>query len=134
MRTAQTIGKGCARATGAPGANSKGRQFAFGVKVPLGAATLIAAYGNLKTTGSGSITTQAGVTSSNAVEAKTNAFNIGAQYPLSKRTMLQANYGINNTKTATTLVTPTGVNSFNVGGTTGETKVRALNFGVQHLF
>ena len=119
---------------GIAGANAKTRQYTLGVKVPLGAATLIAAYGNAKTTGSGSRNNAGGVVDANDVEGKVRAFNIGAQYPLSKRTMLQANYGINNTKTATTLVTPTGVNSFNVGGTTGETKVRALNFGVQHLF
>ena len=121
-------------ATGAAGANSKSRQYALGVKVPLGAATLIAAYGNMKTTGSGSTNNNAGVISSNAVEAKTRAFNIGAQYPLSKRTMIQANYGINNTKTANATVTPTGVNSFNSVGGTGEVKVRGLNVGVQHLF
>ena len=121
-------------ALGAAGANAKTRQYAFGVKVPLGAATLLASFANAKTTGSGSASNQTGVTTANEVEAKTRAFQIGAQYPLSKRTMLQANYGINNTKTATATVTPTGVNSFSVVGTTGEVKVRALNFGVQHLF
>ena len=66
---------------------------------------------------------------------KTRAFQIGAQYPLSKRTTLQANYGINNTKNATAVVTPTGIaNTFGATGTTGETKVRALNFGVAHAF
>ena len=121
-------------AVGAAGANAKSRQFSLGVKVPLGAATLLAAYGNMKTTGSGSTNNNAGIVQANAVEAKTRAFNIGAQYPLSKRTMVQANYGMNNTKTATATVTPTGINSFNAAGTTGEVKVRALNVGVQHLF
>ena len=121
-------------ATGTAGANAKSRQFTLGVKVPLGAATLIAAYGNVKTTGSGTRFNNAGVVDTNAVEGKIRAFNIGAQYPLSKRTMLQANYGINNTKTAFQTVTPTGVNSFNAAGGTGEIKVRGLNVGVQHLF
>ena len=123
-----------AGAVAAAGANTKARQYTFGVKVPVGAATLIAAYGNMKTTGSGSTNNNAGVVTANSVEGKTRAFNIGAQYPLSKRTMLQANYGMNNTKTASATVTPTGINSFNAVGTTGEVKVRALNFGVQHLF
>jgi predicted porin len=122
--------QGISVASGAPGANTKGRQFTLGVKVPLGATTLIGSFGNLKTTGSGSTFNAAGaVTESNAVEAKTRAFNIGAQYPLSKRTMLQANYGINNTKTATANVTPTLATS-----TTGEVKIRSLNVGVQHNF
>ena len=120
--------------SGVAGLNAKSRMYSFGVKVPLGAATLLASYANVKTTGSSVRTTNAGLFDSNAVEGKVRAFNIGAQYPLSKRTMLQANYGINNTKTATATVTPTGVNSFNASGTTGEIKVRALNFGVQHLF
>ena len=119
---------------GTAGLNAKSRMYSFGVKVPLGAATLLASYANVKTTGSGVRTTNAGLFDSNEVEGKIRAFNIGAQYPLSKRTMIQANYGINNIKTATATVTPTGVNSFNAVGTTGEIKARALNFGVQHLF
>ena len=116
------------------GANAKSRQYTFGVKVPVGAATLIAAYGNLKTTGSAALSTAGLVTQTNAVEGKTRAFNIGAQYPLSKRTTLQANYGVNNTKTAGTTVTPTGVNSYNSVSTAGEAKQRSLNFGVAHAF
>ncbi len=125
---------GFAATPGTAGANAKSRQFALGVKVPLGAATLIAAYGNVKTTGGGTRVNAAGVVDTNAIEGKIRAFNIGAQYPLSKRTMLQANYGINNTKTANATVTPTGVNSFNAAGGTSEIKVRGLNVGVQHLF
>ena len=119
---------------GIAGANAKTRQYTLGVKVPLGAATLIAAYGNAKTTGSGSTGNNAGLVAANDVEGKVRAFNIGAQYPLSKRTMAQVNYGINNTKTATQTRTVTGINSFNAANATGETKVRALNVGVQHLF
>ena len=119
------------------GANTKARQYTFGVKVPVGAATLIAAYGNLKTTGEGVLVNGANVAvSANAVELKTRAFQIGAQYPLSKRTTLQANYGINNTKTA--VVGNAGAalaaGTYTSTATNGETKIRALNFGVAHAF
>ena len=120
---------------GAAGANSKSRQYTFGVKVPVGAATLIAAYGDMKTTGSGSNINNNVLISSNAVEAKTRAFQIGAQYPLSKRTMLQANYGQNKTTADTGLVNAiTGPTTFNSSGTNTTSKVQSLNFGVQHLF
>ena len=131
---ASLAGNSNSAGAGTAGANAKTRQYTFGVKVPVGPATLIAAYGNAKTTGSGSTNNAGGVVSANDVEGKVRAFNIGAMYPLSKRTTLQANYGINDTKTATQLRTITGVNSFNATGTTGETKVRALNFGVAHTF
>ena len=120
--------------TASAAANAKTKQYAFGVKVPVGPATLIAAFGNTKANGSGTVVNQAGLFSASTLEAKTRAFQIGAMYPLSKRTTLQANYGINNTKTNGATVTPTGVNSFTATGSASETKIRALNFGVAHTF
>ncbi len=115
------------------GNNTKSRQYTLGVKVPVGPATLIAAYGNLKDTGGSTLTNGGAIVSANTVEGQTRAFQVGAQYPLSKRTTLQANYGINNRKIegATATASPTGGTAV---GFAGETKVRALNFGVQHNF
>ena len=115
------------------GNNTKSRQYTLGVKVPVGPATLIAAYGNLKDTGGSTLTNGGAIVSANTVEGKTTAFQVGAQYPLSKRTTLQANYGINNRKIqgATVTANPTGGTAV---GFAGETKVRALNFGVAHAF
>ena len=123
--------------TGAAGANAKSRQYTFGVKVPVGPATLIAAYGNMKTTGNGTVNDAVGAaTSASDVEAKTRAFQIGAQYPLSKRTTLQANYGQNKTTSRVASATgiATGGTTFNGTLTNTEFKVRALNFGVAHAF
>jgi predicted porin len=121
-------------ARAAAGNNAKSRQYSFGVKAPVGPVTLIAAYSNMKTTGSGSTSNAAGLISANDVEGKTRAFQIGALYPLSKRTTVQANYGVNNTKTSEQTRTGIVANGFNATGTTGEVKVRALNVGVSHLF
>ena len=113
------------------GENTKSTQYALGLKVPVGAATLLTSYGAHKTTGSARLL---GGASADSVERKVRAFQLGAQYPLSKRTMLQANYGVNNQKdrvTNTSLIGP-GAGSFSSDFTT--TKVRGLNFGVAHTF
>ncbi len=113
------------------GTNTNGRQYALGVKVPLGAATLITSFGIHKTTGSANDLTN----SNNAsVERKVRAFQVGGLYSLSKRTTLMANYGINNQKDNVTSTTLTGIGAGSNSVANTETKVRGLNFGVQHLF
>jgi predicted porin len=113
------------------GENTKSRQYALGVKVPLGNATLLTSFGTHKTTGSA---TQFGGGVGDSVERKVRAFQIGAQYPLSKRTMLQANYGINNQKDRVTSTALLGANSGSFTSDFTTTKVRGLNFGVAHTF
>ena len=113
------------------GTNTKGSQYALGVKVPLGAATLVTSFGSHKTTGSAN---NLAVTSNTSVERKVRAFQIGGLYSLSKRTTLMANYGINNQKDGTTATTLAGATAGSTTVTTSETKQRGLNFGVQHLF
>ena len=118
-------------ALASPNANTKGSQYALGVKVPLGAATLVTSFGSHKTTGSANTL---GNGANFSVERKVRAFQIGGLYSLSKRTTLMANYGINNLKDnvlETTLIGPTAGSTFR---DTTETKQRGLNFGVQHLF
>ena len=110
--------------------NTNGRQYALGVKVPLGAATLVTSFGTHKTTGS---VTNAANTATDSVQRKVRAFQVGGFYPLSKRTTLMANYGFNDQKdnvvnSTTTILGNTVTNSAR------EIKVRGLNVGVQHLF
>ena len=113
------------------GVNTNGRQYALGVKVPLGAATLVTSFGTHKTTGSANTL---GNGSNVSVERKVRAFQIGALYPMSKRTTLMANYGVNNLKDRTTTVQLLGIGAGSNSTTQSETKQRGLNFGVQHLF
>ena len=113
------------------GVNTKGTQYALGVKVPLGAATLVTSFGSHKTTGSANDLTN---TTNSTVNRKVRAFQIGGLYSLSKRTTLMANYGFNNQKDTTTGTLLTGVGAGSNAVSTSETKVRGLNFGVQHLF
>ena len=113
------------------GVNTNGRQYALGVKVPLGAATLVSSFGIHKTTGSANTL---GNGSNVSVERKVRAFQIGGLYPLSKRTTLMANYGVNNLKDNTRTTQLLGVNAGTNSNVSSETKQRGLNFGVQHLF
>jgi predicted porin len=114
-------------AAGNGGSNTKSNQYALGVKVPFGAATLITSFGNHKTTGSAAVL---GGLSTDSVERKVRAFQIGGTYSLSKRTSFMANFGLNNTEDKVR-------NVVNAGGSTlteTTTKSRGLNVGVSHLF
>ena len=113
------------------GENTNSRQYALGVKVPVGNATLLTSFGTHKTTGAA---TQLGGAARDSVERKVRAFQIGAQYPLSKRTMLQANYGVNNQKDRVTNTTLLGANSGSFTTDFSTTKIRGLNIGVAHTF
>ena len=113
------------------GENTNSRQYALGVKVPVGAATLLTSFGAHKTTGSATLL---GGNSVDTVERKVRAFQIGAQYPLSKRTMLQGNYGVNNQKDRVTNTTLTAPNTGSFTSDFTNTKIRGLNFGVAHTF
>jgi predicted porin len=113
------------------GVNTNGRQYALGVKVPLGAATLVTSFGTHKTTGAANDLANA---NNSSVERKVRAFQVGGLYPLSKRTTLMANYGINNLKDATRSTVLLGAGAGSTVTVNSETKVRGLNVGVQHLF
>jgi len=113
----------------------KHRAWSIGAHVPMGAATLLAAYGKGDIEGTGLTTNAAGAGVSNAnLDADLKAFNIGVRYALSKRTTLQANYGVfDNERVARTatiagaVVTP-ATNSLTDG------KIRGLNVGLRHTF
>jgi predicted porin len=114
--------------------------FTAGLKAPFGPVTVIGSFSRNKLSESGSgVTisgnpaTAAGLTESGS--GKATAFNIGAQYALSKRTMLEANYGqVKATKsvdTATVLTNATATGLVNINSTV---KTSAIAVGVRHTF
>ena len=113
------------------GENTNSRQYALGLKVPVGNATLLTSFGTHKTTGAATLL---GGGSRDSVERKVRAFQIGGQYPLSKRTMLQANYGVNNQKDRVTSTALIGPNAGSFTSDFSTTKIRGLNIGVAHTF
>ncbi len=110
----------------------------FGLKAPFGPVTLITSYGMGKINADTSdvIGPVGGRIATDSAVVKLKALNIGAQYALSKRTMLEANYGQLTTKhqyNGTDFAPVTGVN---LGGVqvNYNAKVSALNVGVRHSF
>jgi predicted porin len=96
------------------------KAWSLGLKAPLGAATLITSYGKNKIT-----TGYTSGVNSLSTDGSIKAFQIGAQYALSKRTLLEANYGVNKNESAT----------FAAGNITNvNAKESALNVGLRHTF
>ena len=97
------------------------KAFSVGVKAPIGGLTLIASYGkgDIATTSTAANVTVAGVATA------IKAYQVGAQYSLSRRTTLEANYG----QFRQDATTPTAT-----GSTGAATRVNGLNFGVRHAF
>ena len=138
--------------------NSVAKAYSVGVRAPVGAATLIASYANYKIGGStaGAVLTQnaTGLTSaaftSSAFESRQNGFQLGAQYALSKRTLLEVNYGMYRVETNLIATSgTTGLFGNLVGGgaiapnqnavastvqTNSRFKESALNVGMRHQF
>lgn len=129
-----TVTGGTSAAALAANTPTKAKAWSLGLRAPIGAATLIAAYGREKTTGAGTALTASAVTGTRAFEGKEKAYQIGAQYPLSKRTLLEVNYGQYKNDTSTR------DNTVAAGVVTGGTltsvnnKISALNFGIKHSF
>ncbi len=111
------------------------KAFFLGLRAPLGAATLIAGFGNNKVDGLGATGAAGVITKADVSETKTRAYQIGMQYPLSKRTLIEANYGQNKVTgiSATANATAAGVAT---GGsvTYTTTKISAINIGLRHSF
>lgn len=105
----------------------------LGVKVPLGAFTLISSYARDRISASGSDV--AGPLSSNrSVSGTIKAFNIGGNYALSKRSQVQVNYGNQTYNSDESRV------AFAAGATTGSAtqnlnvKQTGFNVGFRHMF
>ena len=115
------------------------RALSIGLRAPVGAFTVIAGYGRSTTTANAIVAdTALGVTTTgvNRTEAKRDAFQLGAQYALSKRTLVEANYGYNKLRgdsntVGTSTVAGTGrVEQF----IRSNDRVSALNVGLKHSF
>ena len=111
------------------------------MRAPVGAFTVIAGYGRSTTTGNALLTvTGAGVTTTTATnsDAKRDAFQLGAQYALSKRTLVEANYGYNKLRANTNDAATTAGGPVPGGRTDTLTRVNdrvsALNIGLKHSF
>ena len=118
------------------------RGYSIGLRAPVGAFTIITGYGRFRTNASGqSFVTQASGSTSYGQRSQfnTNAFQLGAQYALSKRTLVEANYGYNKVSTSTDS-TVANSNIATNAGTAGSQNFRqsdrqsAFNVGLKHSF
>jgi predicted porin len=112
-------------------AETVNKAWTVGVRVPFGATTLIAGYASGRAETAGTTVTANAVSSKEARDVPQKAFAIGAQYALSKRTMLEANYGLlKRTDTKRVTAVPAGTGSIdNISF-----KESALSMGVKHSF
>jgi predicted porin len=136
--TKQTADTSTATNTGGSVSSTVGKTdqkaWSLGLKAPFGATTLITSYGKNKITGNTTAVTANAVSGLGAVDGSIKAFQIGAQYALSKRTLLEANYGFNKSdSTARATGIAAGVST---GGAivNANAKESALNVGLRHTF
>ena len=122
--------------------DSTSRAFSLGLRAPVGAVTVIAGIGTVKTSGmDSSVTTtnvvggQTVVSNNGNIDSRRNSYQLGAQYALSKRTLIEANYG--QTRLTGNAVA-TGSNTVNgqVSDTRGSAtdRISAFNVGLKHSF
>jgi predicted porin len=132
--TKQTVDASTATNTGGLVSSTVGtttdKAWSLGLKAPFGPVTLITAYGKDKITGNANVVVANAAAGTTSADGKKSAFQIGAQYALSKRTLLEANYGVYKLEGAarTTNVANSGtIVNANV-------KESALNVGLRHTF
>jgi predicted porin len=120
--------------------NANEKIFTVGVKAPFGPVTLISSFSRNKLTNTGTNFNNTGVaatSSSGSFDAsgKSTAFNIGAQYALSKRTLVEANYGqIKSTYNLNNVAVAAGGLTSGLTNTDREAKTSALSVGLRHTF
>ena len=120
----------------ATGGDATTRALSIGLRAPVGAFTVIAGYGRAITSGSANslVTESTGNTSYGLRnEQRQTAFQLGAQYALSKRTLVEANYGQNRLEnnTDSTVVAPT---TSGTQSARANTRISAFNVGLKHSF
>ena len=132
--------------SGSNASNANGRALSIGLRAPVGAFTVIAGIGRAITdTNSSSVATTIGNVSTFTTTTQADrrdAFQLGAQYALSKRTLVEANYGYNKLRTNSRAVVTTNGVPFLPGGAGGRQersidandRVSALNIGLKHSF
>ena len=111
------------------------RALSIGLRAPVGPFTVIAGVGRVNTDTSGSVvaTTAGGfttVTSTTQVERR-DAFQLGAQYALSKRTLVEGNYGYSKLRGNGSSVVS---NSVVRTDTSSNDRTSSLNVGLKHSF
>ena len=117
------------------------RAFSIGLRAPVGAFTVIAGYGRVMTTGNTntfgpSIVPGVNTTTAGRTESKVDAFQLGAQYALSKRTLVEANYGYNKLRgdaSTVTVSSAVGANRIETFARNND-RISALNVGLKHSF
>ena len=131
--------------SGTNASNADARALSIGLRAPVGAFTVIAGIGRAITdTDSASVATTVTNVSTFTVatqQERRDTFQLGAQYALSKRTLVEANYGYNRLRTnSVAVVTTNGLPSPPVVGGRQERfvdandRTSALNVGLKHSF
>jgi len=119
------------------------KAWSVGLRAPFGPVTVIAGYGYAKTNGTtGTNLSQAGGANNyaTATDSKRTAFQLGAQYALSKRTLVEANYGYNklsqtqNLSASSTLIVAANVATLTRQSVVTNDRVSAINVGLKHSF
>ena len=135
-----TLATGVAATSSSIGTNadSNVRAWSVGLRAPVGAFTIIAGYGNARTSGmSTTLVNQNGAVQlfNTRNEQKQTAYQLGAQYALSKRTLVEVNYGQNKLENNTNItVTNNSALANGNSAATANTRISALNVGLKHSF
>ena len=132
--------------SGISASNANAKALSVGLRAPVGAFTVIAGYGRVNTdTNSSLVATTAGNVStftSTAQEDRRDAFQLGAQYALSKRTLIEANYGFSKLRTNSAAAESRNGAPFLPSGAGGRQerfidsneRISAFNVGLKHSF
>ena len=135
-----------ANITGSNSSNSNARALSVGLRAPVGAFTVIAGYGRVNTDVNSASVVSAPTTvstfTSTAGQERRDAFQVGAQYALSKRTLVEANYGYSKLRTNGTAVEtrngapflPAGPGGRQERFTDSNERISAFNVGLKHSF
>ena len=120
----------------------KVRAYSIGLRAPVGAFTIIAGYGRVVTDGLNNVVATQNVAAGSQTTVgriensqRRNAFQLGAQYALSKRTLVEANYGYNrlqnntNAQSTNNFLAASGVQTIRASD-----RISALNVGLKHSF
>jgi predicted porin len=107
------------------------KAWTLGARVPFGPLTLIAGYASGRSDVVGGTVTANVVSSRVAGDVPHKAFQFGAQYALSKRTLLEANLGARKRSSVTrTTAVPAGTGTIDIA----VLKESALSVGIKHSF
>ena len=136
-------------ASASNGSNANARALSIGLRAPVGPFTVITSFGRVNTDTNGSVVANSAggvstVSSTTQVDRR-DAFQLGAQYALSKRTLVEANYGYSKLRSNGSGSVSNG--NFNTDGTfvagaggsatrsfDSNDRTSSLNVGLKHSF